>query len=350
MSLDKGLPTNDSQNKFDNNEQIETREAGRPARGGALSKVKRHCARFWWVHLIIFCIIFLIIALCLVYVAMPKIAQHDVNAANIEVTEFKFENPTMETILLTQRAKLNNPSLYTPTLDSFAAASYLVTNGTFGPASIIHVQMPEAHATKPYSKQEVVNQEVKIDDLDQLAAFATAVVSDEYVHTALVGKTKLHLGALPVVEVTFNDTSTYKGLNGLKGLNVTEVRINITAPAGIPNMVGNAFIPNPSVMTIEMGNVTLSLSTAEKGLVGTASISDFVIVPGDNVLPMTGTLNQSLILASMDPTTGIANLQIKGTSVINNGVHLTYYEAALGANSLPLAMNVTQVVRDSLGI
>lgn len=35
------------------------------ARPAFRQKVKRHCARFWWIHLIIFCISFLIIALCL---------------------------------------------------------------------------------------------------------------------------------------------------------------------------------------------------------------------------------------------------------------------------------------------
>jgi hypothetical protein len=34
-------------------------------RPGFGQKAKRHCVRFWWLHLIIFCISFLIIALCL---------------------------------------------------------------------------------------------------------------------------------------------------------------------------------------------------------------------------------------------------------------------------------------------
>lgn len=49
--------------KFDA-EQIESREVG-AAPLGKRQKTARHCKRFWWVHLIIFCISFLIIALCL---------------------------------------------------------------------------------------------------------------------------------------------------------------------------------------------------------------------------------------------------------------------------------------------
>ncbi|EHK97566.1 hypothetical protein M7I_6654 [Glarea lozoyensis 74030] len=279
------------------------------------------------------------------YVGMPKIAQHDVDRSSLEFKALKFENPSMEEITLTQDGVLHNPSMYTPTLDSFKAGSYLVTNGSFGAKAIIDVQMPEIHATKPQSDQGVFKQVVPIVDIDQLTAYATEVVGNEYVETALAGKTKLHLGALPVVNVNYNSTSRYKGLNGLKGFNVTNVRINITAAAGTPNLVGNAFVPNPSVMTIEMGNVTLSLRTEKAGFIGTTTIPNFTLVPGDNNFPMTGTLNQTAVLASM--VDGIATMLIKGQNVTYNGVALTYYEAALASHELVLPMNVLQIVADS---
>lgn len=277
---------------------------------------------------------------------MPKIAQQNVDDSSLEFTTFKFLDPTMETVSLTQQGILHNPAIFTPTLDSFLADSFLVTNGTFGAAPIIKVQMPKIHGLHPKSNAGVVDQQVQIVDIDQLTAFATAVISQEYLETALVGRTNLHLGALPTVKINYNSTSRYKGLNGLAGFNVTDVRINVTKTDG-PNLVGNAFIPNPSVMTIEMGNVTLELRTAEQGVVGTTNIEKFIIVPGDNILPMTGTVNQTRILQSL--TDGIATLLIKGTDVINGaGEHLTYYEKALGAHELTLKMNVQQVVADSL--
>jgi hypothetical protein len=57
VSSEKGL-----ESQFEN-ESANTKAV--PANGGFLYKTKRHCARFWWVHLIIFCVVFLIIALCL---------------------------------------------------------------------------------------------------------------------------------------------------------------------------------------------------------------------------------------------------------------------------------------------
>ncbi|PQE08992.1 pre-mRNA processing factor 4 protein [Rutstroemia sp. NJR-2017a WRK4] len=311
-------------------------------------KVKRHCARFWWLHLIIFCIVFLIIALCLVYVAMPKIAQDGVNDASLEITELKFTDPTANSVVISQKGILHSPSMYTPTLDPFNASSYLVTNGTYGAEPMVMIEMPRIHAHHPQGPVSVDQQNVTIMSLDQLSAYTTAVLSSEYVTTALVGKTRLHLGSLPDTTVHYNQTSTYKGLNGLAGFNVTGVKINLAAKAGQPNLSGFAYIPNPSNMTIVMGNVTLSLSTAKAGTVGNSTINDMTLVPGNNTLPMTGIMDQTLVLGSMDTKTGLVELEIVGKSAVYNGEHLVYYERALASNKLSLAMNVSQILKDSL--
>jgi len=49
------------------------------------------------------------------------------------------------------------------------------------------------------------------------------------------------------------------------------------------------------------------------------------LVPGNNTLPMFGTLNQTALLESMDQKTGIVDLLITGREALYNGQHLTYY-------------------------
>jgi hypothetical protein len=326
-------------------EEVETSQpyGGRPAGFG--QKTKRHCSRFWWLHLIIFCVIFLIIALCLVYVGMPKIAQHGVDESWIEVTTLKFLNPTSDSVVLTQDVILHSPSIYTPTLDPFTAASWLVTNGTFGPVPMLYIPMPRIHALHPQSNASVSNLNLTISNLEQVTDYATAIITQENVSTALTGRTNLHEGKLPVVNINFNSTSTYKGLNGLKGFNVTDVIINGSAKAGEPNLSGFAFIPNPSLITVALGNVTMDVSTAKEGVVGNTTINDMTLYPGNNSLPMTGILDQLLVLESLE--NGMVTLEISGQSAIYNGEHLTYYEVPLKNNVLTLVMNVTQVLADS---
>ena len=146
-----------------------------------------------------------------VYVAMPKIAQHGVDESTIEVTELKFLEPTSESVVLSQAVILHSPSIFTPTLDPFTAASWLVTNGTFGPTPMLMIPLPQIHALHPQSNTSVSNMNLTITNLDQVTDFATAIITQEEVSTALTGKTRLHEGKLPAVNINFNSTSTYKG-------------------------------------------------------------------------------------------------------------------------------------------
>jgi predicted extracellular nuclease len=114
------------------------------------------------------------------------------------------------------------------------------------------------------------------------------------------------------------------GLNGLKGFNVTNARINISAPVGEPNLHGNTFIPNPSLVTVALGNVSLSISTAKAGVVGSATIENMTLVPGDNNLPLVSVINQTAIISSLDAN-GFVDLTITATESVFNGQHLTYY-------------------------
>ena len=70
--------------------------------------------------------------------------------------------------------------------------------------------------------------------------------------------------------------------------------------------------------------MTLSLSTAQKGVVGNSTIYDMTLVPGNNTLAMTGIMDQALVLGSTN-SSGFVDLIITGQSAIYNGQHLTYY-------------------------
>jgi hypothetical protein len=143
---------------------------------------------------------------------MPHIAQHGVDESTIEFTALKFLEPTSDSVVLSQEAILHSPSMYTPTLDPFTAASWLVTNGTFGPEPMLYVPMPRIHALHPQSNASVDGANVTISSLEQVTDYAMAIITQENVTTALTGKTKLHEGKLPVITINYNSSSTYKGM------------------------------------------------------------------------------------------------------------------------------------------
>lgn len=146
---------------------------------------------------------------------MPKIAQKGVDDSSIEFTDIQFLSPTSDSIVITQKAILHSPSMYTPTLDPFNASLYLVTDGQFAASPMIILPMPSIHALHPKSNASIDNQNTTIHDLDQVTKYATTVLTNETVTTALTGRTKLHEGKLPVNWVNYNSSTTYKGLYSL---------------------------------------------------------------------------------------------------------------------------------------
>lgn len=55
-----------------------------------------------------------------------------------------------------------------------------------------------------------------------------------------------------------------------------------------------------------------------------ATILNLTISPGDNNLPMTAVVNETLITQSLD-SSGLVTMFIIGNSSVYNGNHITYY-------------------------
>jgi hypothetical protein len=132
------------------------------------------------------------------------------------------------------------------------------------------------------------------------------------------------------------------GLNGLAGFAVTNFSILLETQPDGANMIGTVYIPNPSVMTVEMGNVTLDLSVAGTPI-GTSLIPNLTLKPGNNTLDMRSTANESLVISMITKTykNGILPIDIVGNSSINSaGQHLPYFEAAIQANPMSVSLDV----------
>lgn len=132
------------------------------------------------------------------------------------------------------------------------------------------------------------------------------------------------------------------GLNGLKGFEVKKFNILLKAESDGSNMLGQIYIPNPSVLTVEMGNVTMDLSVGGTAI-GQTLIPNLTLKPGDNTLDMRSTTDQAAVLKLIGSTykDGILPVEIKGNSSINSaGEHLEYFEAAIQGNVLQTKLDV----------
>ncbi|KAI9720411.1 MAG: hypothetical protein M1812_002917 [Candelaria pacifica] len=307
------------------------------------SRVKAHYTKFWWLHLLILIAVTLIIVLPLVYVAYPKIAQDGVNDSTLEIQSMSLTNPTTDSFDLELKTVVRSDNQYHPNLDAFNASLYI--NNTDG-KPFSYIQIPAVHATK--EALSISNQTVNIADFSsQFADYAGVVLGSEQYNLIVKGRTDLHEMKFPTTTVDYNKQVTLKGLNGLKGFNVTSFQILLKAEPDGANMIGKVYIPNPSIMTIEMGNVTLSLSQNSIPI-GTSLLPNLTLKPGNNTLDMRSTINQTLVLSSLKQfKDGMVPIDIIGNTSIYNGQHLPYYENALRANNQRITLNVGAALKDA---
>ncbi|KAL2047328.1 hypothetical protein N7G274_001349 [Stereocaulon virgatum] len=310
-------------------------EIGPSGKHGFGLKLKAHLRRFWWLYLILFVACTLILVFCLLYVAFPHISQHNINDSTLTIQSLVLLNPTPDSFHLVQTSVVGNGSPYHPNMDAFNASLSLD-----GAAPYAYVEIPQIHATAQATT--VVDQDVKITDLDAFNAYNVAVLQNENVKLKVKGRTALHEMGFPTATVNYDKSVTMKGLNKLTGFNVTNFSIELTPEADGTNMIGTVYIPNPTVMTISMGNVTFNNYIANTPtFIGTTTLTNLTLHPGNNTLPMRSQINQSLVITQLLSTfkDGMLPIDIVGNSSIYNGQHLPYVEEAFKSVTQHITLN-----------
>ena len=186
------------------------------------SKIKRHCRRFWWlgmylaacdrvarpklttVDLIILAIIILVIILPIIFVAIPKKAQHDLDESTLEVTLQEVTSPSADGIHLKLVSKARSTSKYHPTIRAFRAGLSLE-----GKEPFLYIDVPEAKANA--ETDIIVDEPLKFPSLDRFVEYNQVVMGSEQFVVNMNGKTKLKLSGLPSMSVNYNKKVTLKG-------------------------------------------------------------------------------------------------------------------------------------------
>ncbi|KAF2750711.1 hypothetical protein M011DRAFT_455725 [Sporormia fimetaria CBS 119925] len=313
---------------------------------GAGGRIKNHCRRFWWCDLLVVAVLVLVIVLPIIYVAIPKKAQSDLNKSTLEVTSQEVTNPTPDGFKLRIVSTARSSSKFHPIIEGFPAALSLKDKEPF-----LRVDVPEVKANA--ETEIIIEMDKKIDDMERFTEYTMTVMGSEEFEVYMDGKTKIRQSGLSAIDVDYNKVIKMKGLNHLSGLKISDVKI-LSGKAEIledgSNMIGRVFIPNPSVMTLDLGNVTMDLAVDGKHI-GQSLLPNLKLVPGDNDVPMQAHVEQldviSLITAKYK--NGVIPLEITGNSSVHSGQHLPYFEQAIQKNVIKLDLDVAPALKD-LGI
>ena len=107
------------------------------------------------------------------------------------------------------------------------------------------------------------------------------------------------------------------------------------------NANGTVTVPNPSVMTLALGNVTLALAV-DGTPIGSAALADVVLRPGPNHMPLAARIDQAAVLQlarSKHPDL-VLPVDMLGNASVADGRHLDYYETALAAKPIRVMLGL----------
>ena len=312
-------------------------------------KIIPHLWRWWRAYLIAFLLSTLFFTLILIYAVYPKIAQSNINNASaLTVTQLVLSNPSSTGFHLFQNSTIENTAPYHPQLDAFSATLALSGDKPYASIEIGHL-----HASP--TTIAVVDQDVTISDLDAFTAYNEAVLNQDDVELSVNGRTTIHEMAFPATVIQYDKTTSMKGFNKLAGFSVINFQIKIIADPDGTNMVGKVSIPNPTVMSLSMGNVTFftSLSataTSPPVPIGNVSIDNLVLQPGSNTFPIRAQVDQGAVVGALLSTykDGMVPMDIVGNTAIYNGQHLTYFESALQGLTQHVTLDVGSAIKSTV--
>lgn len=144
-------------------------------------------------------------------------------------------------------------------------------------------------------------------------------------------------------------------LNSFNGFHITDTALLLVPRADGTNLIGNAVLPNPSVLTIEIGDITLDIKAGDL-VIGNATLTGFTLKPGTNVHPMTGILDLGTVLSNLDTVlksqssllkTGDLTLNTVTTSVVYDGVEVPYYTEVMSQLTLVAHVPVLSTLKNT---
>lgn len=118
--------------------------------------------------------------------------------------------------------------------------------------------------------------------------------------------------------------------------------LNETLADGV-NAWGNVSIPNPSVMTLELGDIEMGF-TVNGTNIGNATMPNVTLTPGDNHVFMQATVYElvvvGLVVGGAASSNGTLEVAVHGNRTIYDGTVVPYYSDALQQTNLTVSLNV----------
>ncbi|KAJ5718951.1 hypothetical protein N7493_007406 [Penicillium malachiteum] len=318
----------------------------------ATNKIIRHYQRFWCCYclgLLIFLIIFLPVFFL---VAIPAIAQRIVDNTSLPIYSAEILDPTPSSVSFVLHTSLKIPLGLRIRTNAFNLS--LFNRGVHPFTPYITVGLPSYSLKGRTAMTIEQNNTLILNETRFLDTLTDAVYQERFTMSAK-GSTVGHLGALKA-PLTLNKNIELNGLDKLNGFSIDSAQVVIPKEADGTNIIATATLPNRSVFTFALGNVTLNLWSYDV-LVGQGTIQNVVLKPGNNSVCLRGELDIDTIIDNISDIVhsqesalldGDFQLSASGNSTIYDGNHIEYYEDVLNNLTLTTRVSILEVLSGTL--
>lgn len=270
--------------------------------------------------------------------------------------------------------ELTTPSRLAVRLDAFHLDLYNPASTGGSPPTFVSLAVP-AHALQGTSPLTVPPQDATVRDQVELSRFlarafaaGTAAgtasggngnLSDQRVTVGVRGRSvaRLGAGATLAYPVRLDKQVRLDGLDGLDGLRVEVLAPVSTAEAVADpalgddtNLRGTLWLPNVSPLALGLGNVSHRVEVAGVA-VGTATIGDLRISPGNQTVAYEGQLDAAAVMANLLAVMGAVDdagnieLAVTGDRATVDGEHIEYLDEVLGKMSVNAKLSMCDAIK-----
>lgn len=298
-------------------------------------RFKRHCARRWWIWLIGVLLFIVVLVIIIIFAIVPAVAQRTIDKTKLNIESLVILDPKPDQFIFSVDSYIDGTSkvAHDADIDPFTVEFSL--NGD-KPFMLLPLDGVHGGDQIPVTKS---NYTTKIADLTSFGKFAGTLMDSQEFTLNIRGETKIRLGKLSP-KVKYREDVTLKGFNKLNGMVITSYEI--LQDEGEYNLGGLVLIPNPTVFTLEVGDVYLDIDLDGANL-GSGIIPNLTIIPGQK--------NTYKFFAAVEPNdilklagkiaAGTAVLSVKATAVKANDVDIPWLARPLGAVTISVPVNTT---------
>ncbi|KAJ5217911.1 uncharacterized protein N7498_000010 [Penicillium cinerascens] len=316
-----------------------------------IQKLRYHWKRFWCCYSF-FGIIFLAIFLPIFFlICIPAIAQLIVDHSTLGLIEVEAMQPRPSSIMLSFRSSLKLPIGIPVRIEPFSLD--LINRDVPGNNTWAKAYLPQTDV-KSSAIIGIKDQHTNLD-LKQWLHYINNAIFAANVPLSVKGTIESFFGKLKTHIVIDKDIEQ-DTFNGFKGFSIKDSTILLPALANGTNLVANVTLPNPSVMTLEVGNTVFDLKSGDLQI-GNATINHLILRPGNNSSPIHGILDVRQLISNLDQILsfqaqnlleGYLNLTTVGKSVTYDGVEVPYYTQALKNVSLTAQVALGELLINTL--